>query len=104
MRSSRERASIIDISNFAKYRVQGPGAKGWLDGLFPNRIPDVPGRSCLTPLIGKRGGIAGDFMVICMRADDYPMVGSGMAERYHQRFFGAHPLPEGTSFHSLTEA
>ena len=32
------------------------------------------------------------------------MIGSGMAERYHQRFFKAVPLPEGTRFTSLTEA
>ncbi|MFZ1469030.1 MAG: FAD-dependent oxidoreductase [Paracoccaceae bacterium] len=104
VRSLRDRAGIIDISNFAKYQVQGPGAHGWLEALFANRIPDVPGRSCLTPLIGKRGGVAGDFTVICLATDDYMIVGSGIAERYHQRFFRAFPLPQGTRFHSLTEA
>ena len=32
------------------------------------------------------------------------IVGSGMAERYHQRFFKAEPLSDGTFFHSRTEA
>lgn len=104
VRMLRDRAGIIDISNFAKYAVRGAGAKDWLDHLFPNKIPDMPGRSCLTPLIGKRGGVAGDFTVICLAADDYLLVGSGMAERYHQRFFRAVPLPNGTTFESLTEA
>ena len=104
VRMLRDRAGIIDISNFAKYSVRGAGAWAWLDQLFPNRIPDEPGRSCLTPLIGKRGGVAGDFTVICLAKDDYLLVGSGMAERYHQRFFREIPLPTGTRFISETEA
>jgi len=103
-RMLRDRAGIIDISNFAKYRVQGPGAQQWLDAVFANRMPSEVGRSCLTPLIGKRGGIAGDFTVTCLDLDDYWVIGSGMAERYHQRFFNAVPLPEGTSFTSLTNS
>ena len=32
-------SGIIDISNFAKYAVKGPGAEAWLDALFANRMP-----------------------------------------------------------------
>lgn len=103
-RMLREKAGIIDISNFAKYEVKGTGAEAWLNALFANRMPSVTGRSCLTPLIGKRGGIAGDFTVTRLGDDDYMVVGSGMAERYHQRFFRAVPLPNGTTFQSVTEA
>ncbi|MFW5881087.1 MAG: FAD-dependent oxidoreductase, partial [Roseicyclus sp.] len=62
-RMLRARAGIVDISNFAIYRVAGPGAEAWLNALFPNVMPRETGRSCLTPLIGKRGGVAGDFTV-----------------------------------------
>ncbi|CAN1574830.1 FAD dependent oxidoreductase [Paracoccaceae bacterium] len=103
-RALRDRAGIIDISNFARYRITGPGAKDWLEALLANRIPAVQGRSCLAPLIGKRGGIAGDFTVTCLAPQDYFMVGSGMAERYHKRFFDAVPLPAGTAWDSVTEA
>ena len=103
-RMLRNRAGIIDISNFARYRITGPGARDWLEALLANRIPTRPGRSCLAPLIGKRGGIAGDFTVTCLDDGDYFMVGSGMAERYHRRFFDAVPLPAGTAWHSVTEA
>jgi dimethylglycine dehydrogenase len=102
-RGLRDRAGIIDISNFARYRVTGPEARAWLDALLANRIPGVPGRSCLAPLIGRRGGIAGDFTVTCLGPDDYLVVGSGMAERYHKRFFDAVPLPPGTTWTSVTE-
>ena len=100
----RERAGIIDISNFAKYRVKGPGAEEWLNAVFANRMPKAVGRSCLTPLIGVRGGIAGDATVTRLGEDEFWVISSGMAERYHKRFFDAVPLPEGTVFESLTEA
>ena len=101
-RTLREAAGIIDISNFAKYRVTGPGAEDWLNAVFANRMPHHVGRSCLTPLIGKRGGIAGDATVTRLSEDEFWIVSSGMAERYQKRVYDAVPLPEGTSFASLT--
>ncbi|MFT4960104.1 MAG: dimethylglycine dehydrogenase [Paracoccaceae bacterium] len=103
-RMLRDAAGIIDISNFAKYICKGPGAEDWLNALFANRMPREVGRSCLTPLIGKRGGIAGDFTVTRLADDEFWIIGSGMAERYHTRFFKQVPLPEGTVFTSQTEA
>jgi dimethylglycine dehydrogenase len=98
----RDRAGIIDISNFAKYRVTGLGAEEWLNAVFANRMPREVGRSCLTPLIGKRGGIAGDATVTRLAEDEFWIVSSGMAERYQKRFYDAVPLPAGTTFESLT--
>ncbi|WP_299918087.1 FAD-dependent oxidoreductase [uncultured Roseobacter sp.] len=102
-RMLRENAGIIDISNFAKYRCKGPDAESWLNAVFANTMPKSVGRSCLTPLIGKRGGIAGDFTVTRLAEDEFWIIGSGMAERYHQRFFKAVPLPGGTTFESKTD-
>jgi dimethylglycine dehydrogenase len=103
-RMLRERAGILDISNFAKYVCEGPGAEDWLNAVFANRMPRGTGRSCLTPLIGNRGGIAGDFTVTRLGPEEFWIIGSGMAERYHQRFFRAVPLPEGTRFTGVTDA
>lgn len=103
VRMLRESAGIIDISNFAKYEITGPGGEDWLNQLLANRIPSEVGRSCLAPLIGVRGGIAGDFTVTKIDEARYMMIGSGLAERYHQRFFNALPLPEGTRFASKTK-
>ncbi|MDP5217749.1 FAD-dependent oxidoreductase [Ruegeria sp. 2205SS24-7] len=102
VRMLREAVGVIDISNFANYVVKGPGAQDWLDHLVANRVPSDIGRSCLTPLIGIRGGIAGDFTITKTGADAYMMVGSGMAERYHQRFFDMVERPEGTTFERAT--
>jgi dimethylglycine dehydrogenase len=62
------------------------------------------GRSCLTPLIGQRGGIAGDATVTRLADDAFLVISSGMAERYHSRFFAQVPLPAGTTFQSVTDA
>ncbi len=47
-RAVRERVGLTECSNFAKYRVTGPGSAEWLQGLFTNRLPK-PGRIALTP-------------------------------------------------------
>ena len=99
----REKAGIIDISNFAKYVVKGKKGRDWLDAVFANKMPTEVGLSCLTPLISRRGGLAGDFTVTLIAQDEYWIFGAGMAERYHKRFFDAVPLPEGVSFESRTE-
>jgi dimethylglycine dehydrogenase len=99
----RDAVGVIDISNFANYQIKGHGAHAWLDQLLANKIPSEIGRSCLSPLIGVRGGIAGDFTVTKTADETFMMVGSGMAERYHQRFFNAVPLPEGTRFEVQTD-
>lgn len=103
VRMLRENVGVLDISNYARYEVKGPGAEAWLNALLANRMPSEIGRSCLTPLIGKRGGVAGDFTVTRLGAEEFLIIGSGMAERFHQRFFQAVPLPEGTTFASVTE-
>ncbi len=103
-RMLRDSVGVIDISNFAKYRCKGPGAEDWLNAVFSNNMPKAVGRSCLTPLIGVNGGIAGDFTVTRMGEDEFWVIGSGMAERYHQRFWQMVPLPQGTTFESQTEA
>jgi len=103
-RALRESVGIIDISNFAKYRIKGKGAADWLDTVVANKIPRETGRSCLTPLLSLRGGIAGDFTITQLDEDDYWMVGSGMAERYHHRFFKSVPRAAGIEFTSHTNS
>ena len=103
-RALRRDVGVIDVSNFGKYEIKGAGAAAWLDKIIANHIPKEVGRSCLTPLLGVRGGIAGDFTVTKLDEDHFFMVGSGIAERYHQRYFKAVDRPDTVSFESVTEA
>lgn len=104
VRALRDGVGVIDISNFAKYEIRGEGASDWLDRIVANKVPSETGRSCLTPLIGKRGGIAGDFTITKLGQDHFFMVGSGMAERYHLRYFNEVPRPASVTFESRTKA
>lgn len=103
-RALRSDVGVIDVSNFGKYEIKGAGACDWLDKIVANKVPDEIGRSCLTPLLGVRGGIAGDFTITMLGDDHFWMVGSGIAERYHQRYFNAVERPETVSFESRTTA
>jgi len=100
----RSAVGIIDVSNFAKYEIKGEGSADWLNRVVANHVPTETGRSCLTPMLGVRGGIAGDFTITKLVEDRFLMIGSGIAERYHQRYFNSVPRPETVSFESLTEA
>jgi len=101
-RALRSGVGIIDVSNFAKYEIRGAGAARWLNQVVANRVPTEVGRSCLTPLLSVRGGIAGDFTITMLDEEHFLMIGSGMAERYHRRYFSAVPRPDSVSFQSMT--
>ncbi len=100
----RNDVGVLDVSNFAKYEIKGAGSADWLNRVVANHVPNEVGKSCLTPLLGVRGGIAGDFTITKLAEDDFLMIGSGIAERYHQRFFQTVARPNSVSFRSLTEA
>ncbi len=98
----RKFVGIIDISNFANYIITGPDAANWLNSLVANHIPKEVGKTCLTPLLSLKGGIAGDFTITKIHDNKFMMVGSGMAERYHQRFFNMIKISKDTSFKNVT--
>ncbi len=100
----RSAVGVIDVSNFAKYSISGEGSADWLDRVVANHVPTEIGRSCLTPMLGVRGGIAGDFTITKLAENDFLMIGSGIAERYHQRYFNSVTCPQTVIFKSLTEA
>ncbi len=100
----RSSVGIIDISNFAKYRIYGKDAGDWLDRIVANKVPREIGTSCLTPLLSLRGGIAGDFTITMVAEGDYYMFGSGMAQRYHSRLWKMVEKPVSVQFDVLTDS
>ena len=91
----RERVGLTETSNFAKYRVSGPGAAAWLQGLFTNRLPKV-GRIALTPMLNPQGRIVGEFSVARIGDEVFLLFGSQAAETHHSRWFVAHLPPDGS--------
>ena len=103
-RALRKSLGVVDTSNFAKYEISGKGAIEWLDKLIANHAPQQDGRTCLTPLLSPRAGLAGDFTIARLSAERLLMIGSGIAEGYHRRIFDQHLPAKNVAFQSLTDA
>jgi len=91
----RASVGLTEISNFAKYSIEGPGAAQWLDGLLACKLPAI-GRMTLAPMLKEDGRVIGDFSLASLDEDSFFIVGSGIAESYHMRWFTQH-LPEDGS-------
>ena len=88
----RNSVGLCEISGFAKYEVAGAGAAEWLDTLLACKIP-VIGKMTLAPMLKDDGRIIGDFTLARLAEDRFLIVGSGIAESYHMRWFLDH-LPD----------
>ena len=92
----RERVGMTEISNYAKYRVTGPGAEAWLSSMLTARMP-APGRITLTAMLNEAGRIVGEFTVArATAADEFHLFGSLPAEVHHSRWFRHHLPPDGS--------
>jgi dimethylglycine dehydrogenase len=102
-RAVRAGVGLMEISGFGKYEITGPDAAGWLDRVLANKMPK-PGRMVLAPMLNERGTVIGDFSVARLAADRFLLIGSGVAEIYHMRWFEKYPPPVGTTIRPLTGA
>ena len=122
----RATVGMMETTGFAKFLVEGPGARAWLDRLLAGRIP-MRGRMALTPMTNRAGNLVGDLTVACLAAapgraegpagtvvggvtgvtgnvrhgERFVLFGSGVAERYYERWFDAH-LPDDGSVSYVT--
>jgi dimethylglycine dehydrogenase len=96
-RLSETQVGLGDISGFAKYEVSGSGAAAWLDQLLAAAIPPI-GRMTLAPMLKDDGKIIGDFSLARLGDTRFLIIGSGIAESYHMRWFLSH-LPDDGSVH-----
>lgn len=92
VKAVREAVGALEIANFAKHEVTGPGARAWLDHLLAGRVPK-PGRMNLTPMLTPKGKLYGDLTMACLAEDHFMIFGSGAAQEMHRRWFEQH-LPE----------
>ncbi|MEM9497129.1 MAG: FAD-dependent oxidoreductase [Pseudomonadota bacterium] len=76
----RNRVALSDLSAFAKFRIEGPGAEAWLDAICANRMPRV-GRTCLTLLLNRKGTIEGEATIARVGPDQFYFVTGAPSER-----------------------
>ena len=120
----RAGVGMMETTGFAKFLFEGPGARAWLDRLLAGRVP-IPGRMALTPMTNPAGNLVGDLTVACLPAapgraegpagtvvggttgnvrdgERFAVFGSGIAERYYERWFDAHlPSDSSVSYQTL---
>ncbi|MGE6739966.1 GcvT family protein [Allorhizobium pseudoryzae] len=91
----RAGVGLMETSGFAKYSVSGEGAAEWLDHMLAGNIPPA-GKMALAPMLNEAGKLIGDFTLANLDDDDFLLIGSGIAEDYHMRWFESH-LPDDGS-------
>jgi dimethylglycine dehydrogenase len=72
---------LIDATAFAKHRVSGPGAVGFLDWFTTNRLPKV-GRINLTYALTDAGTTRTEFTIVRLAEDDFYLVSAGAWAAY----------------------
>jgi dimethylglycine dehydrogenase len=95
VRAVRERVGLSETTSFAKYEVEGEGAETFLDRILACKLPRE-GRMALAPMLKEDGKLIGDFTVANLGGNKWMILGSGVAEEFHMRWFEEH-LPEDGS-------
>jgi dimethylglycine dehydrogenase len=107
----REGVGINEVQNFGKYRVTGPKARVWLDGIMAGAWLDrimagaipKPGRLSLTPMLAHSGKIFGDFTVSCLSETEFQVTASYGAQGWHGRWFDQNAM-DGVRVDNISDA
>ena len=92
----RESVGLMETSGFAKYSIGGEGAREWLDHLLACKIPPAGRMTLAPPMLNEAGKLIGDFTLANLDDEEFLLIGSGIAEDYHMRWFES-LLPEDGS-------
>jgi dimethylglycine dehydrogenase len=100
-RAVRARVGLLEIANYGKYEITGSRAEPWLNRLLAGRLP-AEGRVALSPMLARNGRLMGDFTLARLGAERFMIVGSGLAERFHMRWFEDHLPDRGVAVRPIT--
>ena len=100
-RAVRAGVGLLEIANYGKHEITGPGAEAWLNRMLAGRLPK-PGRIALAPMLSSSGRLMGDFTVSRLGDERFMIVGSGAAERFHVRWFEGHLPDRGVAVRPVT--
>jgi len=102
VKAVREAVGALEIANYAKHEVRGPGARAWLNSLLAGRVPKA-GRLTLTPMLTPSGKLYGDLTVACLSEEHFMMFGSGAMQEAHRRWFERHLPGSGVTYRNVTD-
>ncbi|KPP89039.1 MAG: dimethylglycine dehydrogenase [Rhodobacteraceae bacterium HLUCCA08] len=75
----RDRCGVLDLPGFSRYRLQGPGAADWLDGLTASRLPRV-GRLALLYFADARGRVVTEMSAMRLDEDFFFLITAAAAQ------------------------
>ncbi len=94
-RAVRAAAGLFDVSHMGEFRVQGPGALGFLQGLTPNNVARLkPGRIHYSGLLTPEATYVDDLLVYQLAAADYMLVVNAANLEGDLEWLRSHPHPD----------
>jgi dimethylglycine dehydrogenase len=99
----RAGVGLMEISTYGRYEVAGRDAAMFLELVLTNRIPPV-GRLALAPMLNAGGKLIGDFTTARLGPERFFVIGSGIAEEYHLRWWEARRGAMEVSIRPMTKA
>ncbi|PWG16279.1 GcvT family protein [Salibaculum griseiflavum] len=92
----RDGVGVLDLPGFSRYRLQGPGAADWLDGLTASRLPKV-GRIALLYFADDRGRIVTEMSAMRLEEDFFFLITAAAAQWHDLEWLQSH-LPADPGF------
>jgi dimethylglycine dehydrogenase len=98
----RDTAGLIDATAFAKHRISGPGATGFLNWFTTNALPKV-GRINLTYALTAAGTTRTEYTIVRLAENDYYLVSAGAWHAYDEDFLYNAVMAKEDDFGRLNE-
>ncbi|MGB0810443.1 MAG: GcvT family protein, partial [Candidatus Puniceispirillaceae bacterium] len=100
-----ENCGLLDMSAFAKCRIEGPGAEAFLEQVIANKLPRKTGRLILAHALAPRGGVHSEFTILRESDDSFYIVSAGATQRLDHDWLKKHmPDDRSVSFTDLTNS
>ena len=98
----RDRAGLLDLPGFSRFRLEGEGARPWLERMITGRVPE-PGRLGLGYFADDAGRIVTEMSILAMADGSFRLI-TAAAAQWHDRDWLANHLAPGLSLTDETEA
>ena len=100
-----ENCGLLDMSAFAKCRIEGPGAEAFIEQVIANKLPRKTGRLILAHALAPRGGVHSEFTIMRESDDSFYIVSAGATQRLDHDWLKKHmPDDRSVSFTDLTNS
>lgn len=96
---------LLDMSAFAKCRIEGPGARDFLNWVLAQKMPVGRGKLALCHGLTKKGGVHSEFTVQRESKTSFYLVSAGAYHRLDHDWLKQHMPEDGSvTFTDLTNA